>query len=48
MIADPERNPASPALHRRRGFADVGVLRNVGYKHDRWLDTLLLQKSLVP
>ncbi|WP_123684454.1 GNAT family N-acetyltransferase [Amycolatopsis thermoflava] len=47
VIADPERNPASPALHRRRGFADVGVLRNVGYKHDRWLDTLLLQKSLI-
>lgn len=47
VIADPERNPASPALHRRRGFADVGVLRGVGYKLDRWLDTLLLQKSLV-
>ncbi|WP_167102513.1 GNAT family N-acetyltransferase [Amycolatopsis granulosa] len=46
VIADPERNPASTALHRRRGFADAGVLRNVGHKHDRWLDTLLLQKSL--
>lgn len=48
VIADPERNTASPALHRRRGFADAGLLRNVGYKHERWLDTLLLQKSLVP
>ncbi|GAB3578057.1 GNAT family N-acetyltransferase [Amycolatopsis endophytica] len=47
VIADPERNVASPALHRRRGFADAGVLRRVGYKHERWLDTLLLQKTLV-
>lgn len=47
VIADPERNTASPALHRGRGFADAGLLRNVGYKHEQWLDTLLLQKSLV-
>ncbi|WP_116103376.1 GNAT family N-acetyltransferase [Amycolatopsis thermalba] len=47
VVADPERNPASPVRHGRRGFVDVGVLRRVGYKHERWLDTLLLQKSLI-
>jgi L-amino acid N-acyltransferase YncA len=37
---------ASLALHRNRGFVDAGQLRSVGYKHGRWLDTLLLQRSL--
>lgn len=37
---------ASLALHRNRGFVDVGRLSAVGYKHGRWLDTLLLQRSL--
>jgi phosphinothricin acetyltransferase len=37
---------ASLALHRHRGFADTGRLTAVGFKHGRWLDTLLLQRSL--
>ncbi|WP_040542260.1 GNAT family N-acetyltransferase [Mycolicibacterium vaccae] len=37
---------ASLALHRRRGFTDAGRLSAVGFKHDRWLDTVLLQKAL--
>jgi L-amino acid N-acyltransferase YncA len=37
---------ASLALHRNRGFVDAGRLTAVGFKHDRWLDTLLLQRSL--
>lgn len=37
---------ASAALHRNRGFVDAGRLTGVGYKHGRWLDTLLLQRSL--
>jgi L-amino acid N-acyltransferase YncA len=37
---------ASAALHRNRGFIDAGRLRAVGFKHGRWLDTLLLQRSL--
>ena len=39
-------NFASIRLHRNAGFSDVGVLRNVGYKFDRWLDTVIMQKSL--
>jgi phosphinothricin acetyltransferase len=39
-------NPASRSLHRAAGFADAGVLRRVGFKHDRWLDTLLMQREL--
>jgi len=37
---------ASVALHRNRGFTEVGRLTSVGFKHGRWLDTLLLQRSL--
>lgn len=37
---------ASLALHRRRGFVDAGRLTKVGFKHGRWLDTMLLQRSL--
>jgi L-amino acid N-acyltransferase YncA len=38
---------ASLALHRNRGFVDAGRLRSVGFKHGRWLDTLLLQRGLI-
>ena len=37
---------ASIRLHETLGFAHVGVLRSVGYKHDRWLDTVLMQRAL--
>ncbi|WP_312871721.1 GNAT family N-acetyltransferase [Amycolatopsis acididurans] len=44
VIADTQG--ASPALHHRRGFVDAGRLRNVGFKHGRRLDTVLMQRSL--
>ncbi len=37
---------ASIALHARAGFALVGTLRSVGFKHGRWLDTVLMQRPL--
>jgi L-amino acid N-acyltransferase YncA len=37
---------ASFALHRNRGFVEAGRLTAVGFKHGRWLDTVLLQRSL--
>jgi len=40
-------NTASIRLHESAGFRHVGVLRNVGYKFDRWLDTVLMQLELV-
>jgi len=44
VIAD-TGDPASVELHRRFGFVDAGRLNRVGYKHERWVDTLLLQWS---
>jgi L-amino acid N-acyltransferase YncA len=39
-------NAASIALHRRFGFELVGTMRSVGFKHGRWIDTPILQRSL--
>lgn len=39
-------NEASVRLHERHGFRLVGVLRSVGHKHGRWLDSVLLQRAL--
>ncbi|WP_234897483.1 GNAT family N-acetyltransferase [Mycolicibacterium vanbaalenii] len=36
----------SRTLHRQRGFTDAGRLAAVAFKHGKWLDTLLLQRSL--
>ncbi len=41
-------NMASIGLHERAGFRLVGVLRSVGFKHGRWLDTVVLQRALGP
>ena len=39
-------NAASIALHRRAGFIESGVLREVGRKFDRWLDLLFMARML--
>ncbi len=39
-------NSASIALHRRLGFATVGTIRCAGFKFGRWVDTVLMQRSL--
>ncbi|WP_198295542.1 GNAT family N-acetyltransferase [Diaminobutyricimonas sp. LJ205] len=37
---------ASIRMHEQFGFKRIGHLGKVGYKFDRWLGTVLLQKSL--
>jgi phosphinothricin acetyltransferase len=39
-------NAASIGLHETLGFRHVGVLRSVGFKFERWVDTVLMQRSL--
>ena len=39
-------NSASIALHRQLGFAIVGTIRSAGFKFGRWVDTVLMQRSL--
>jgi L-amino acid N-acyltransferase YncA len=45
VIGDSE-NVASVRLHERFGFRHAGVFRAVGFKFDRWLDTVLMQRQL--
>jgi L-amino acid N-acyltransferase len=39
-------NAVSIRLHERLGFTRAGRLREVGYKFDRWLDLVFLQRAL--
>lgn len=45
VIGDSE-NLGSIALHRSRGFADAGLFRAAGWKHDDWRDVVFMQRAL--
>ena len=45
VIGDSANEP-SIRVHRSAGFDLVGTFRDVGFKHGRWLDTVLMQKTL--
>ena len=45
VIGDSD-NVGSIRTHAKCGFAPVGTFRAVGWKHGRWLDTVLMQRSL--
>lgn len=39
-------NTASIALHRALGFVEIGRMPGVGWKFDRWLESVLMQRPL--
>lgn len=41
-------NAPSIELHRSRGFREVGTFEAVGFKHGRWVDSVLMQRALGP
>jgi phosphinothricin acetyltransferase len=45
LIGDSE-NTGSIGVHASLGFIAVGTMRKVGFKFDRWLDVVTMQKSL--
>jgi L-amino acid N-acyltransferase YncA len=45
-IVGDSANLGSIALHRRFGFELGGILRSIGFKHGRWVDTPILQRAL--
>ena len=47
VIGDSE-NWASIRLHEKFGFARVGLLPAVGWKFNRWVDSVLMQRALGP
>ncbi len=45
VIAD-QGAEASLALHEKFGFVETGRMQKVGYKFERWVGIILMQKSL--
>jgi L-amino acid N-acyltransferase YncA len=45
VIADKGAD-ASIGMHKKFGFKEIGHMGKVGFKFDRWLGTVLMQKSL--
>ncbi|MDC0947756.1 GNAT family N-acetyltransferase [Gammaproteobacteria bacterium] len=45
IIGDSENAP-SIRLHESLGFHHVGTLSDVGFKFDRWLDTVIMQRAI--
>ncbi|QEO13464.1 N-acetyltransferase family protein [Agromyces intestinalis] len=45
VIAD-QGAEGSIALHEKFGFTEIGRMGKVGFKFDRWLGTVLMQRSL--
>jgi phosphinothricin acetyltransferase len=41
-----EDNIASLKMLERHGFKQAGVIRDVGYKFDRWLDVVLMERII--
>ena len=41
-------NAASIALHRACGFELTGTFQAIGFKHGRWVDSVLMQRALGP
>lgn len=39
-------NAGSIGVHRTLGFEHTGVMRDVGWKFDRWLDVVIMQRAL--
>jgi L-amino acid N-acyltransferase YncA len=39
-------NTGSIALHAAAGFRSIGTLQSVGFKQGRWLDVVVMQRSL--
>ena len=39
-------NLGSVGVHRTLGFEPIGLMKSAGWKFDRWLDVVLMQKAL--
>jgi len=39
-------NAGSIGVHRSLGFEHTGLLKSAGWKFDRWLDVVLMQRAI--
>jgi L-amino acid N-acyltransferase YncA len=47
VIGD-SQSAGSISLHAALGFVHAGTVRNVGFKHGRWLDQVIMQRAVGP
>jgi L-amino acid N-acyltransferase YncA len=40
-------NPESIRLHEKMGFAEIGILKNIGHKFDNYIDVGIWQKTII-
>ena len=45
-IVGDSQNQQSIQFHEKMGFIHVGTVKNIGFKFDRWMDQVILQRSL--
>lgn len=45
IIGD-SQNLQSIQFHEKMGFIQMGIVKNIGFKFDRWMDQVLLQRPL--
>ena len=45
-IVGDSKNAQSIDFHLKMGFAQVGLVRSIGFKFGRWMDQVILQKAL--
>ena len=45
IIGD-SKNYSSIKIHYKNGFKKIGILKNIGYKKNRWIDSVYMQKIL--
>lgn len=46
VIGDPRTQAVSVSLHKTCGFRTAGTIDHAGFKHGRWLDSLMMQRAL--
>lgn len=47
IIGD-SQNLQSIEFHEKMGFTHVGKVKSIGYKFDRWMDQIIMQRALGP
>jgi L-amino acid N-acyltransferase YncA len=45
-IVGDSQNLQSIEFHEKMGFARMGIVKNIGFKFDRWMDQVILQRQL--
>ena len=45
-VISSKNSSASIKIHEKNGFNIIGTLKDVGFKKDKWLDAILMQKIL--